>query len=173
MIMPDQPLEPNTVNPPQQNNELTKIQGELEEYQKKAEDYLNSWKRAAADFENYRKRRAKEDQALVAFAKEIAVVRLLPALQALEQALKHAPAGEQHKEWNAGIESILAEMDKAMQDLGVERIKTVGEKYNHELHEAVEMLEGKGEPGAIVEEVAAGYKIDGRVVRPAKVKVLR
>jgi len=68
-----------------------------------------------------------------------------------------------------------------LKELGVEMIKTVGEKYDHSIHEAIEMVDssttdktgGQVKSGHIVEEVAVGYKINGKVVRPAKVKVAK
>jgi len=144
---------------------------EQTDWKKLAEERMYSWKRAAADFENYKKRREKEDQALVMFTKEMVLFKLLPTLEALQPALQQAPDDEKYKIWKAGVEGIVKELEKTLADLGVERIKTVGEPYNHELHEAIEMLEGKGESGKIFEEVAPGYKINGKVIRPAKVKV--
>lgn len=155
------------------NNELDKLKNELAEYKQKAEDYLNSWKRTAADFENYKKRREREDQELLTFARELVVLRVLPVLEALEQSLKHAPGDERYQIWSEGIIKIVQELEKTLLELGVEKIKTIGEKFNHELHEAVETVTFEGKSGEIVEEVAAGYKINGKVVRPAKVKVAR
>jgi molecular chaperone GrpE len=101
------------------------------------------------------------------FTKEMVLFKLLPTLEALQPALQQAPDEEQYKIWKTGVEGIVKEMEKTLADLGVERIKTVGENYNHELHEAIEMLEGKEEAGKILEEIAPGYKINGKVIRPA------
>lgn len=149
------------------------IKQQLEEFRKKSEEYLHAWKRAAADFDNYQKRRVKEDQDLVAFTKELVLLRLLPAIEALEQALSHAPRDEQHQRWSAGVQTTLAQFTAALQELGVEKIKTVGELFHHDLHEAVEMVEEVGRSGQIIEEVAAGYTIHGKVIKPAKVKVAK
>ncbi|MCL5435671.1 MAG: nucleotide exchange factor GrpE [Patescibacteria group bacterium] len=145
---------------------------EPQDWHAKAEEYLNAWKRAAADFENYKKRRHKEDQALIIFARLHVLERLLPIFEAIEQSLAHVPQGEGSEQWKKGMEETLKQLHAAFSDLGIEKIKTVGEKYDHELHEAVEMVEG-GESGQITEEVAAGWRINGQTVRPAKVKVAR
>ncbi|PIR97536.1 MAG: nucleotide exchange factor GrpE [Candidatus Doudnabacteria bacterium CG10_big_fil_rev_8_21_14_0_10_41_10] len=155
------------------NDEISKLKKELDEVRKQSDDRLNSWKRSAADFENYKKRRAKEDQELVMFAKEMSVLKLLPTIESLEAALLHAPDVEEHKEWHEGVKKIVKELDKVLKELGVEKIKTVGEKFDHSLHEAVEMKEGEGNSGEIFEEVAAGFKINGKVIRPAKVRVAK
>lgn len=142
------------------------------DWKAKAEEYLNAWKRAAADFENYKKRRHKEDQALMVFARMHVLERLLPIFEALEHGLTHAPEGEKENTWKAGMDGTLKQLTNTLAELGIEKITTVGEKYDHELHEAVEMVEG-GESGRITEEISAGYKISGQVARPAKVKVAR
>lgn len=146
---------------------------ELEEYKQKAEQYLNNWKRTAADFENYKKRRDKENKELIEFAQEITVVKILPTLESLEQALRTAPQEKKFQNWAQGVIKIVQQLEKTLLEMGVEKIKTVGEKFNFELHEALEMLEDKGETGTIVEEVQSGYKLHNKVIRPAKVKVAK
>ena len=145
---------------------------ELEEYKKKADDYLNSWKRTAADFENYKKRQEREAKELIQFAREVTVVKMLPTLEALEQALRHSPQDDKFKIWSEGVIKIVHQLEKVLLEMGIEKIKSLGEKFNHELHEAVEMVDG-GESGKIIEEVQAGYKLNGKVIRPAKVKVAK
>ena len=154
------------------SDKLDSLQKELAEYKQKADEYLNAWKRTAADFENYKKRREREDQELLQFAQEVTVVKMLPTLESLEQALKHSPQDEQFQTWSQGVVKIVQQLEKVLLEMGVEKIKSVGEKFNHELHEAVEMVEG-GESGKILEEVQAGYKLNGKVIRAAKVKVAK
>ncbi|OGE88877.1 MAG: nucleotide exchange factor GrpE [Candidatus Doudnabacteria bacterium RIFCSPHIGHO2_01_FULL_50_11] len=144
---------------------------QLEEVRRQAEEYLNAWKRAAADFENYQKRRAREDQELLRMSKEWTILKLLPSLEALDLALKQVPSSDSHRIWAEGIGKILDSLDAALKEQGVERVKTVGERFNHELHEATEMVPDPQRSGIVVEEVAPGYLVNGRVVRPAKVKV--
>ena len=153
-------------------NDEEKLSKELAEYKQKADDYLNSWKRTAADFENFKKRQEKEARELVQFAQEVTVVKMLPTLEALEQALKHSPRDERFKEWSEGVIKIVQQLEKVLLEMGIEKIKSVGEKFDHELHEALEMVEG-GESGKILEEVQAGYKLNGKVIRAAKVKVAK
>jgi len=161
--------------------DLDELKKESEQAKKLAEERLNSWKRSAADFENYKKRREKEDQELMVFIKGMVLARLLPSLEALSQSLKHIPPDEKYKEWGAGMEKTQQQLVHSLKELGVEMIKTVGEKYDHSIHEAIEMVDssttdktgGQVKSGHIVEEVAVGYKINGKVVRPAKVKVAK
>ncbi len=153
------------------NDNSSKMQEELSEFQLKAEEYLNSWKRTAADFENYKKRREKEDQELLQFAQEVTVVKMLPTLESLEQALKLAPQNEEFQTWSIGVIKIVQQLEQVLLDMGVEKIKTVGEKFNPRYHEAVETVEAPEESGTIVEDVQVGYKLREKIIRPAKVKV--
>lgn len=149
------------------------LEKDLNEYKQKAEEYLSAWKRTAADFENYKKRREKEDRELLQFAQEVTVVKMLPTLESLEQALKQAPQNEEFQKWSEGVIKIVQQLEKVLLEMGVEKIKSVGEKFDHNLHEAVEMVESDKESGMIVEEVQSGYKLNNKVIRPAKVKVAK
>lgn len=150
-----------------------KLRQELDEFKKKSEDYLNSWKRTAADFENYKKRREKEDRELLQFAQEVTVVKMLPTLESLEQALKHAPNDEKFKTWSEGVIKIVQQLEKVLLEMGVEKIKSVGEKFDPHLHEAVEQVASDKASGTILEEIQTGYKLNHKVIRPTKVKVAR
>ena len=155
-------------------DELENLKQELEEYRGKAEQYLDSWKRTAADFENYKKRRDKEFQELVRFAQEITVVKMLPTLESLEQALKNAPQDDRFKIWSDGVLKIVQQLEKVLLEMGVEKIKTVGEKFDPEIHEAVEIVDDPStSSGNIIEEIQSGYKLNNKIIRPAKVRVAK
>jgi len=152
-IMSDQPQdEQQIVSPEEQIAELT-----------------DKWKRTAADFENYKKRKDAEGKELFEFAKEIAVAKLMPSLQNLEQVLKFAPTDERYKDWIAGLKGTIMQLEKDMEELGLKKIKTVGEQFDPTHHEAVE--EKEGEPGKILSEVQPGFMLNGKVIIPAKVVV--
>jgi len=136
-------------------SEAEQSQTELLEYKKKAEDYLNSWKRTAADFENYKKRREREDRELLGFAQEVTVVKILPTLESLEQALRHSPNDERYTEWSEGVVKIVQQLEKVLLEMGVEKIKTVGEKFDPIFHEAVEQVESDQEPGGDTKRIQA------------------
>lgn len=154
--------------------EMENLKKELVEYQQKAEDYLNSWKRTAADFENYKKRREKEDAQVMQFVQEVTVIKILPLLESLEQALKQIPQDERFKNWSEGVIKIVRQLEQTLLHMGVEKIKTVGEPFDPAIHEAVEQVEAENtESGRIVAEIQAGYKLNNRVIRAAKVKVAK
>lgn len=166
----------------QDNNELEEVT--LEKLQTDLESAMGNWKRAAADFENYKKRKEAENKELVEFAREVAVVKLLPTLDSLEQALRHMP-GEDNPElriknqeffkkfdnWHIGINGILMQLDKALEELGVQKIEAVGKKFDPHVHEAVREVESQTEDAVVVDELQSGFILNGKVVRPSQVIV--
>lgn len=141
----------------------------VEALQAQNAELMNNWKRTAADFENYKKRKEQEAPEMMQFAKEVTVAKLMPSLQNLEQVLKYAPEDEKYKDWIAGLRGTIMQLEKDMEELGVKKIKTVGEKFDPERHEAVE--EAEGESGKIVHEIQPGFTLNEKVIIPAKVAV--
>lgn len=133
------------------------------------EELLNNWKRAVADLENFKKRRDAENQELLEFAKEMTVFKLLPSLQSLQQVLKFAPVDEKYKDWLTGLKATIVQLEKSMEELGLQKIKTLGEQFDPHLHEAVE--EKDGEQGKILTEVQPGFTLHDKLIIPAKVIV--
>ena len=129
----------------------------------------DKWKRTAADFENFKRRKESEAKELIGYSKEMIVAQLMPSLQNLEQVLKFAPTDEKYKDWLAGLKATIIQLEKAMEDLGLVKIKTVGEQFDPNLHEAVE--ESESESPGILKEVQPGYTLNGKVIIPAKVVV--
>src|SRR5262245_22714505 len=107
------------------------------------EELTNNWKRTAAEFENYKKRKEAEKPEMIQMAKEMTVARLMPSLINLEQVLKYAPDDEKYRDWIAGLKATIMQLEKDMEALGVTKIKTVGEVFDHDRHEAVEEVEGE------------------------------
>lgn len=155
-------------------------QPNIEKLQQDLNTVSNNWKRALADFENYKKQKEKENRELVEFAREVAVVKLLPTLDALEQALKHLPNytassaqdtdfEKKYQNWQVGINGILVQMDKILGELGVEKIEAVGKKFDPHFHEAVKETESEQEDGIVISELQSGFVLNGRVIRPSQV----
>ncbi|MBX4187079.1 MAG: nucleotide exchange factor GrpE [Candidatus Doudnabacteria bacterium] len=142
---------------------------EVEKLKERNDELMNNWKRTAADFENYKKRTETERKELVEFSKEITVMKLIPSLESLEQVLIYAPADEKYKEWLAGLKATITQLEKTMEDLGVMKIKTVGQPFDPKVHEAVE--EVAGEDGVVVKELQPGFMLYEKVIIPAKVAV--
>jgi molecular chaperone GrpE len=140
------------------------------DHQEAIDELMNNWKRAVADLENYKKRKESETKEVLEFAKEMTVMKLMPSLQSLEQVLKYAPSDDKYKDWLIGLKATILQLEKTMEELGVMKIKTVGEQFNHEQHEAVEEVEGE-ESGKIIKEIQPGFTLNNKVIIPAKVAV--
>jgi molecular chaperone GrpE len=154
----------------QQQDELVSPEDEISQLQAKNEELTNNWKRTAAEFENFKKRREGEAKEILEYAKEMTIMRLMPSLQSLEQVLAFAPTDEKYKDWLQGLKATIMQLEKTMEELGVFKIKTVGEKFDPTRHEAVEEVAGE-EPGKIVKELQPGFTSNNKVIIPAKVAV--
>lgn len=146
----------------------------IQELEKKAQEYLDGWKRAKADYINYKKEMEQRQHEMAEFAQAAVVMRLVPVADNLHEAFKHIPEELKKSEWICGIENIQKQIESILKDAGLERIKTVGEKFDPKFHEAV-ASEGKEgmEQDVIFEEVKSGYTLHGRTLVPAKVKVVK
>jgi len=133
------------------------------------DEHLNDLKRVAAEFENYRKRVAGDQESLVARAHERLVKELLPVLDDLERALA---AAEEHEEakLEEGVRLVHRELAAALQREGLAEIDTDG-KFDPHVHEALLSQPSDAEEGAVIEVVQKGYTLGDRVVRPARVVV--
>lgn len=152
------------------------LQQQLANALAEAEKNLNGWKRSEADFQNYQKRKEGENAELVAFAREVAVAKLLPSLDTLEQALLHRPKAdgehfkEEYQKWESGLDGLVKQLDKALEELGVKKIEAVGKKFDPNFHEAVRELPGE-EDGMVIEEYQSGFILNGKMIRPSQVGV--
>jgi len=128
--------------------------------------------RLQAELENFKKRTAREKAEFLKFAHEGLVLDFLPALDGLERALRSARAAAGSDSLIEGLEMIVRLFRSALDKAGVKVVEALGQPFDPTLHQAVAMEEGDGEP-VVVEEVQRGYCIEGRVLRPAMVKVSR
>lgn len=127
--------------------------------------------RERADAMNVRKRAEEEKLKLGGYYKAMVVKELLPTIDNFERAMKSVPKDLEKNDYIKGIESVVKQFAQTLEKLGVERIKTVGEHFNPELHEAVTMEEGDGEHEIVSEELQSGYIMNGEVLRHAMVRV--
>lgn len=151
-----------------EKKETEKLKHELEKAKKEAEEYLNGWKRAKADYLNREKEINREKIDWVRFANLELILKFLPVLDSFYHSLKQVPDDLKDNQWAKGMEQIKQQFENFLRAQGVERIKTIGEKFNPELHEAIEK---KGEGGEITEEIQAGYLLNNEVIRASKVVV--
>jgi len=137
----------------------------LEECRKKRDEYLAGWQRARADFINYKKDEAERLKEFVKAAHLDFILKILPILDNFEAAEKGLKNRQDDKEIK-GLLQIKTQLEDFLKKEGVEEIKTLGEKFDPNFHEAVE---GRGD--RIVEVVKKGYLLDNKVIRPAQVKL--
>ena len=149
------------------------VQKKLEESEKKAAEYLAGWQRARADLLNYKREEVERVGEFMKYANEEFVSKVLPILDNFTEAEKIIPEDKKDN-YLKGISQIKKQFEDFLKSRGVEEVKSVGEKFDPSLHEAVEEIEVKDkEKGVIIEEVQKGYKINGRLLRPSKVKIIK
>ncbi len=134
-----------------------------------AQRYLENWRRAEADFENYKKRVEQERAEAAKFGGMSLVMNILPVLDDLDRALKAIPDKLAHLSWTEGIRLIHRKLQATLEAQGVCQIKAQGETFDPCVHEAVG--QAAGEEGKVIEEAQKGYTLHGRVIRPACVIV--
>lgn len=153
------------------NNPKADHSDALAQLEAQVHDLTTALQRERADALNLRRRHEEEMAALRTRVKAGVVTDLLPIIDNLERALKHVPADIQDHDYVKGVQGVVRQFEKTLSDLGVERIKTVGQPFDPELHEAVSMEEGEGDKEIISEELQAGYKLGDEVIRHAMVRV--
>ncbi len=170
------PKKKKNAKPDNQSDDLSKFGGVkpeiLEELETQIEALTEAVQRERADAMNVRRRAEEERVKMASFYKALVVKSLLPAMDNLERALKHAPEDLAKHDYVKGVQGVARQFEKCFEDLGVARIKTVGEVFDPALHEAVSMEEDSaGNTEVVTEEVQAGYVIGDEVVRHAMVRV--
>ena len=141
----------------------------LVEERAKAEDYLDNWKRAQADFVNFKRRSEKEKEETSKFTNSVLIFNLLPVLDDLERALSSIPPQLAKIPWVEGIRLIERKFHSILEAQGVTRIKVKGKPFDPNIHEAA--MHSEGREGIVVRELQKGYKLRDRIIRPATVAV--
>ncbi len=127
--------------------------------------------RERADATNLRRRHDEQLAGLQSVVKASVVRELLPVIDNFERALKHVPKELEGNDYIKGVQGVVKQFEKALLDIGVVRIKTVGKPFDPRLHEAVSMDDGDGTQEIVSEELQAGYQLGDEVVRHAMVRV--
>lgn len=135
------------------------------------EELTQALQRERADAVNLRRRHEAEISKLRTSVKANVVHDLLPVIDNFERSLKHLPKELEGNDYVKGVQAIVKQFEQTLQQLGVTRIKTVGEPFDPHLHEAVGVEEGDGQHEVVSEELQAGYVLGDEVIRHAMVKV--
>jgi molecular chaperone GrpE len=147
-------------------------EAELEKVRAERAAYLDRLARLQAEFDNFRKRNAKEQQEYREYALAEALKQLLPILDSLDRAVKTDAASLQ--DFQSGIELIDKQFHDALAKLGVQPIVTEGAAFDPNLHQAVQMVDtDDAEDNHVLDELQRGYKLKDRLLRPAMVRVAR
>jgi molecular chaperone GrpE len=152
--------------------ELHGLKEQFESLQKEKTDIFAQLQRVSADYLNYQKRSAKQIADTTAYEKDSIIKSLLPALDNFEHALAKAPTAETADALTKGMQMVYDQIVDILKLHGVEQIKALGQTFDPEIHLAVMQTSDPAKSENIVlHEIARGYKISSRVIRPAKVVV--
>ena len=146
--------------------------------QQSVADLTEALQRERADATNIRRRHEEEIASLRTRLKANVIRDLLPVIDNFERALKHVPKDLEDNDYIKGVQGVVKQFEKTLADMGVERIKTVGEPFDPHVHEAVSMEEGDGNDTEssdnceiVSEELQSGYRLGDDVIRHAMVRV--
>jgi molecular chaperone GrpE len=166
--------QPSSKEPPKEEaveNRLKEAIEELEKEKARSADYLRRLHYLQADFENYRKRVEKEMSDNRQFGNQRLLSDLIIVNDELELALREAGESKENPTITEGVGMIHKRLQTLLSKEGVEKIQSLGSKFNPDLHEAALRVESDKEEGTIVQEIRQGYTLKGKVLRPSMVKV--
>lgn len=149
--------------------EVDSLKKKLAEAESKTSEYRESWLRAQADFQNYKKRLERDNEMMYISMKGDIIKKVLPALDDLERALQNRRADDP---WADGIELIARKLQNMLESEGVKRIEALGAEFDPNFHEAISHEPADGaKSGSVIGVVQNGYMLGERVIRPALVRV--
>ena len=151
--------------------ELT-VEEQLEAAQVESAKNLDGWQRALADLSNARKRFERQTQLSYTNATVEVVSKLLPVMDDFDRALQNVPEEIAENSWFEGLGGVMRKMDRILEGINAERIPSVGEVFDPNVHEALSTESSdEYESGVVTRELQGGYRIGERVIRPALVYV--
>jgi molecular chaperone GrpE len=155
-----------------EDKEIEELKKKLEEKEKEAKENYDRLLRTAADFENYKKRAAREKEDWTKFANEDLIRAILPFIDNLERAVNHAQKIADTGVLVEGVQLTLQQLLQALNKFGLSSFESVGKPFDPTMHEAMLVVEtDKHEPNQVVEEFQKGYLLNDRLLRPATVSV--
>jgi molecular chaperone GrpE len=171
VVMEEPPAE-TAAQPVASMEEIENLKNELNEMRTKADEYLDGWQRARADFANYKKRVERDQSQVYQMAVGSIVKRYLEVLDDLERALNNKPASGDGATWAEGIELVYRKLLAILEAEGVQQMDADGQYFDPNLHEAISQENSpEHESGQIIEVIKQGYLLGERVIRPALVRV--
>lgn len=155
----------------QAQTQLDQMRQQVDQLQQQIDELTAALQRERADAINLRRRCDEQLASVRTSVKTTVVAELLPVIDNFERALKHVPAELEANDYVKGVQGIVRQFEKTLEGMGVERIATIGAEFDPRFHEAVSMEDGDGDREVVSEELQAGYKIGGEVIRHAMVRV--
>ena len=146
----------------------------LADEKQKAEEYLDNWRRSAAEFSNYRKRVEKEKAEYAQFANAVLLTKLLEVMDGFDAAFHAIPEKFHSEPWVEGIRLVEQKLKRVLESEGVKPIEAQGKEFDPNFHEAMFHEVSPGAPeGQVLSEFQRGYLLGERVLRPSRVKVAK
>jgi molecular chaperone GrpE len=155
------------------NQEITELKAALDAKERQNKELVERLQRLAADFENYKKRVARDNEEVFRRLEDALLLEILPIYDNFERAFRTFNKNNDKDSFIEGIERIFAQFHTFLTSKGVQPIPAVGETFDPLLHEALITVETTEAGGKVLEEFERGYQRSGRVLRPSKVKVSR
>jgi len=153
---------------------IEELKANLEGKEKEIDELKERLLYQQADFENFKKLKAKEKQEVLRFGNETLIKELLPVIDNLERAIEHAGKTDEAKAIVEGVALTLNGFLKVLEKFDVSRVEAKGMKFDPNLHEAVyQEVSDQVEPGTVIGEFQKGYLMDGRLLRPSMVSVAK
>ncbi len=158
----------------EQKEQSLGLEGELLAKQQEHDQLWDKYLRLQADFDNYKKRFFKEKGEFIKFANEGLIIELLSILDNFERGIKSVEQKHDFDLLHQGVDMISKQLHVLLESKGLKRIKAVDEKFDPHLHEPLDIIEDENvDREMVVEELQSGYLLNERIIRPAKVKVVK
>lgn len=150
---------------------LAGLQAQLEEKEAEVNDYVDRLKRVQADFQNYKKRKEKEQAEVYTMIEDRLLNEFLPLYDDFSRAFSNFKNDEDQDAFIEGMERIFAKFKDHLDNKEVQQVEAVGKKFDPALHEVLLAVESAGDPNVVIEEFECGYTRKGRLLRPSRVTV--
>jgi molecular chaperone GrpE len=174
IILEESDLDDSVVAEENQAESIKKLREKLKKCEIEKQEYLTGWQRAKADLINARKRDEEDRKEFLKFSNERLIESIIPVMESFDMAMGNKDAWEKvDKNWRLGVEYIYSQLKKVMNESGLEEVNPVGLTFDHNRDEAAEYVPVSSESDhhKIMSVVQKGYILNGKPMRPPKVKV--
>lgn len=160
-------------NKKEEENKAPDQNMELEKAKKERDEYLDGWKRARAELINYKKGEVERAEAIAKFSNENLLREMIAVMDSFDLSIISLEATSKDSLLLKGVLMTRSQMEHLLKKYGLESIKSLGAKFDPNLHEILFEVESEKEAGIIVEEIERGWKLYEKVIRPARVKIAK